>query len=372
VSAQAVYEGVSEGALLASYQFRGSKTDEAPKRVQTAHFFAPKTYEPQARRGEIIAQGTMLARNLVNSPANFMTPKDLANAARKMARETGLRCEVFDRPRIEKEKMGLLLGVAQGSEEDPRFVVLEYGKPRKGQGPLVFVGKGVTFDSGGISIKPATNMEQMKYDMSGAAAVVGAMHNVAKLKPAAHVIGIFAATENMPSGKATKPGDVHIGRSGKSVEIINTDAEGRLILADALDYAKTFKPSAVVNAATLTGACVIALGHAIGVMGNNADLLAAVKSAAEHVGERAWELPMFDEYGDSLKSEVADLKNVSGGRGAGTITAAKFLEKFTDYPWVHLDVAGAAWEDKDHPYRPKGGTGVAVRTFTQLAETWFR
>lgn len=372
VATQTIYQCVAEAMLLAAYLYRGKKTDEPPKRVETAHLFVPKSYETAARHGETIAQSANFARDLVNAPANLMTPTIFVEQARKAAREAGLRVEVWDRARLERENMHLLLGVARGSIEEPRFVILEYGKAVKGRGPLVLVGKGITFDTGGISIKPAANMEQMKYDMSGAAAVVAAMRALALLKVPGHFIALAPLTENMPGGRATKPGDVHLSRDGKSVEIVNTDAEGRLILADALALAKTYKPSAVVDAATLTGACVIALGHVIGLMGNNAALLQAVKEAGEFTGERVWELPMFDEYAEGLKSDVADLKNVTGGRAAGTIIGGKFLEKFTDYPWAHLDIAGAAWEEKDHPYRPKGGTGVGVRLFVELAQNWFR
>ncbi len=372
LDAATVYETIAEGMLLGGYQYRGYKTDKAPQRVDEAVLFVPRAHADAAKRGQIIAEGTLYARDLINSPANYMTPSDLADAAARMARNHGVKVTVWNRQRIERERMHLLLGVSRGSVEEPRFVVMEYGKPVKGKGPLVFVGKGITFDSGGISIKPAANMEQMKYDMSGAAAVVGAMMNVARLQLKGHFVGLFAASENMPGGKATKPGDVHNSRDGKTVEIINTDAEGRLILADALSYAKEFKPSAVVDNATLTGACVIALGHAIGAMGNDAALMDRVRAAAEYSGERLWELPMWDEYADGLKSAVADLRNVTGGRGAGTISAAKFLEKFTDYPWVHLDIAGAAWEDKDSGYRPRGAAGAAVRVFTKLADGWFR
>lgn len=371
VPAPLIYQAVAEGMTLASYLYRGRKTDKAPERVSDAWLHVPKAYDEAAKRGEVIAAGTMLARDLINTPANYMTPAILANEAKKMAKGAGVKIQVWDKSRLEKERMHLLLGVGRGSVEEPRFIVMEYGKPVKGKGPLVLVGKGVTFDTGGTSLKPAGGMEQMKYDMAGSAAVIGAMHNIATLKLKGHFVALVPAAENMPGGNATKPGDVHDSRDGKTVEIINTDAEGRLILADALAVAKDYKPSMVLDVATLTGACVIALGDAIGLMGNNAEVIEAVKGAADHTGERLWELPMFDEYGDGLKSQVADLRNVSAGRKAGTITAAKFLEKFTDYPWGHLDIAGAAWVESEHPYIPKGAAGAAVRIFTQVAETWF-
>jgi leucyl aminopeptidase len=271
---------------------------------------------------------------------------------------------VLDRAAIEREGMKALLAVAQGSAEEPRFIVLEH----RGGGdapPLVLVGKGVTFDAGGISIKPAERMEDMKYDMSGAASVVGALHAIAELGLKANVIGVIPATENLPSGTAYKPGDVIGSHLGKTVEIVNTDAEGRLILADALSYVRRYRPAAVIDAATLTGAVVIALGqHAIGLMGNDGDLMDQVQAAGLRVGERCWSLPLWDEYRPQLDSTIADLKN-SGGRAAGTITAGWFLKEFVDYPWVHLDIAGTAYREEAAPYLRKGATGVPVRLFIE-------
>jgi len=267
--------------------------------------------------------------------------------------------------------MGALLGVAQGAlkDEPPRFIVMEYMPNGAKEAPIVFVGKGITFDSGGISIKPADGMEKMKYDMAGAGAVIGAMRAVASLQLPINVVGLVPTTENMPGGDAIHPGDVLKSMSGITIEVINTDAEGRLILADALTYAERYKPRAVVDLATLTGACVIALGNtAIGLMTNNDELGERVRAAGERAAERTWKLPMWDEYADQIKSDIADIKN-SGGRAAGTITAAHFLAKFAkSYPWVHLDIAGTAWEEKGKAYVPKGATGIGVRLLVELAQ----
>jgi leucyl aminopeptidase len=298
----------------------------------------------------------------------------IAAAAAEAARAAGLDVEVLDRDRMQQLGMGALLGVAQGSEQPPTFIILEHRGARPEQDNIVFVGKGITFDSGGISIKPAEGMERMKYDMSGGAAVMGALRAAALLKVPRNVIGLIPATENLPSGRATKPGDVHRAMNGKTAEIINTDAEGRLILADALAYASRYKPVACVDLATLTGACVVALGHeAIGMMGNTQGetLMNRLRLAGVRAGERVWQLPLWDEYLEHVKSDVADVKNVGMGRAAGTIAGAAFLVKFVDgYPWVHLDIAGTAWADREQPYKPKGGTGVGVRLLTQMLLDW--
>ncbi len=263
--------------------------------------------------------------------------------------------------------MGALLGVARGSEEPPKFIIINYQGDRESNRPIAIVGKTITFDTGGISIKPSERMEQMKYDMSGGAAVLAAIKAAAQLKIPVNVVGFLPATENMPGGNAMKPGDVVKTLSGLTVEVINTDAEGRLILADALSYALRSRPSAIVDLATLTGACTVALGrNAIGLLGNHPGLLERVKAAGEASGERVWELPLWEEYFDQIKSDVADIKNV-GGRGAGTITAAAFLRKFVDdTPWAHLDIASTAWADEPRPYTPKGATGVGVRLLVQF------
>src|SRR6058998_1244529 len=300
-------------------------------------------------------------------PANVCTPSYLADRAKQLADAYGFTLTTLDRAAIRQEGMGALLAVAQGTEQEPRFIVLEYRGAGDAAPPIVLVGKGVTFDSGGISIKPAQNMEDMKYDMSGAAAVLGAFEVVGLLKPKVNVVGLIPATENLPSGTAVKPGDVVKSHLGKTIEIINTDAEGRLILCDALSYARRFKPAAAIDAATLTGAVVVALGHhAIGMMGNDEALLAEVRDAGERAGERCWPLPLWDEYRELLKSDVADVKN-SGGRSAGTIAGAWFLREFVDsFPWVHLDIAGTAYLEGESASHAKGPTGIGVRLFTEF------
>ena len=373
-------QAVVEGMVLALYRFDKFKTEENDRRdVTSVTLIANNREQAKAVRqgaeiGRILGESANFARSLINHPSNEMTPTILAEQARQMAKDCQLKCEVLDRKDMEKLGMGLLLGVAQGSEEPPKFIILEHRGGKRGQGNLVFVGKGITFDSGGISIKPADGMERMKYDMSGGAAVIGALRATALLKVPQNVIGLIPATENLPSGKATKPGDVHRAMNGKTAEIINTDAEGRLILGDALAYAARYKPIACVDLATLTGACVVALGHeAIGMMGNaqGEELMDRLRQAGMRTGERVWQLPLWDEYLEHVKSDVADVKNVGMGRAAGTIAGAAFLVKFVDgYPWVHLDIAGTAWADREQPYKPKGGTGVGVRLLTQMVLDW--
>ncbi|HKS05283.1 MAG TPA: leucyl aminopeptidase [Gemmatimonadaceae bacterium] len=316
--------------------------------------------------GNAIAEGYAVTRDLAMLPANMCTPDHLASTARDIAKRHRLKATVLGRKDLTRMKMGAFLAVAQGTSQEPRLVALEYNGGRGA--PLVLVGKGLCFDTGGISLKPAEKMELMKFDMCGAAGVLGAMEAIARLKLKINVVGLIGATTNMPSGEAYKPGDVLTAMSGRTIEVVNTDAEGRLVLADLLAYAKRFKPSAVVNAATLTGACVIALGNtATGVMGNDQSLIDEVLTAAKAASEPGWQLPMWDEFKDLIKSDVADIKN-SGGRAAGTITAALFLAEFTqDYPWVHLDVAGTAYAEADLVVMPKGPTGTPMGTFVELA-----
>lgn len=370
-------QAVAEGALLGSYSFDAYKTekekDEAPKKVESVTVLAADYSENELSKGigqgEIISAAVAFCRDLVQTPAKDLTPTILAERARLMAQEAGLKCEILTEKEAEELKMGSFLGVARGAmkAQPPRFIVLEH-MPNPGQKPIVFVGKGITFDSGGISIKPAEGMEKMKYDMAGGAAVIGAMKAIAALELPVNVVALVPATENMPGGNAIHPGDVLTTMSGKTIEVINTDAEGRLILADALTYAERYEPEAVVDLATLTGACVIALGHqAIGLLGNNQDLIDRVKAAGDRTWERCWQLPLWEEYNEQIKSDIADVKN-SGGRPGGTITAAALLAKFTGkYPWAHLDIAGTAWEEKGRPYVPKGATGVGVRLLVELA-----
>ena len=365
-----------EGLLLGAYRYDDFKTgDEDRPGLESVTVVTPQRAQAYEIRdgiedGQISAEGTTLARDLSNAPGNAMTPRKLAAAARKMAGETGLNCRVLTRKDIAKERMGALLAVNAGSEEPPRFIVLEHGEATDGMDTLVFIGKGITFDSGGISIKSSGGMEDMKHDMSGAAAVIGAMRSVALAKPSLHVVGLVPATENLPDGKALKPGDIITTRSGKTIEVINTDAEGRLVLADALEYAERYNPTAVIDLATLTGACVVALGYAAtGMMGNDDGLQDRVRSAGETAGERVWPLPLWQDYHDQIKSHVADVKN-TGGRWAGALTAGAFLAKFVERPWVHLDIAGTAYTDASKPYCPKGATGVGVRLLLQLVKDW--
>lgn len=316
--------------------------------------------------GTAIAGGHLLARGLQVQPGNVCTPTYLAEQAQALADRHGFAITVLGPAQLKKEGMGGLLAVAQGSAQEPRFIALEY----RGAGdaaPVVLVGKGVTFDSGGISIKPAQNMEEMKYDMSGAAAVLGTFEVLGRLKPKVNAVGLVPSTENLPSGTAVKPGDVVKSHFGKTIEIVNTDAEGRLILCDALSYARRYKPAAVLDAATLTGAIVIALGHqASGVMGNDEALVAEVREAGERAGERCWPMPLWDEYRDLMKSDIADVKN-SGGRPAGSITAGWFLREFVEgYPWVHIDIAGTAYTESESAIQTKGATAFGVRLFTEL------
>jgi leucyl aminopeptidase len=311
---------------------------------------------------------------MANEPGGYMTPTDMAERAREIAGEFGLSIDVLDEARMEQEGMGALLSVSAGSEQPAKLIILKY-TPREGSGDepgkelLAFIGKGVTFDSGGISIKPGENMELMKYDMTGGATVIGAMRAIAQLKPPIPVLGVVPATENLPSGKATKPGDVVRAMNGKTIEIINTDAEGRLILADAMAYAKKLGATRMVDMATLTGAVSIALGDVnAAILGTDQELIDEVIEAGREVGERFWQLPLDKEYSKQIKSDIADIKN-TGGRKAGTITAAAFLKEFAEgVSWAHLDIAGTAWGDDAKPYRSKGPTGIAVRTLLNIVE----
>jgi leucyl aminopeptidase len=371
--------GAVEGAVLAAWDYRDLKTipaenDDPVVRLRSLTLLAADEAEAGemksgANVGRAVAEAENLARELAAKPANVATPSHLAEVAERIGGEGDMQVTVLDRAAIEAEGLGGMLAVAAGSDEEPRFIILEYRGGTEGARPLVLVGKGVTFDTGGISIKPAEKMEEMKYDMSGAAAVLGAMQAVARLRPAVNVVALVPCTENLPSGRAVKPGDVITMYSGKTVEVTNTDAEGRLIVADALAYARRYDPQAIIDAATLTGSVVIALGHeAIGLMGNNGDLIDQVRAVGERTGERCWPLPLWDPYRKQLDSEVADLKNV-GGRPAGSITAGWFLKEFVgDTPWVHLDIAGTAYRDEPAPYLRKGPTGVPTRLFIE----WIR
>ncbi len=365
-AAQAIAEGLAQGAWQYSELKRPPEDRKPPlERVEILVTEEEESAERGHAIGAAIGAGQSLARGIQVLPGNVCTPTYLARAAEELASRHGFRITVLDPAAIAREKLGGLLAVARGSAEEPRFVVLEYHGAEGA--PVVLVGKGVTFDAGGISIKPAQNMEDMKYDMSGAAAVLGTFEALGRLRPAAHVIGLIPSTENMPSGTALKPGDVVTSHSGKTIEVINTDAEGRLILADALSWARRYQPACVLDIATLTGAVVVALGHAAsGVMGTDDALLEEVRGAGERAGERVWPLPLWDEYRDLMKSDIADVKN-AGGRPAGSISAGWFLREFVEgYPWVHLDIAGTAYTDRDDPTRVKGPTGMGVRLFSEF------
>ena len=324
------------------------------------------------KTGIVVGEAINFTRDLANEPGGYMTPTDMAERARDIANEFGLSIDVLDEARMEHEGMGSLLSVTRGSDEEAKLIILKY-TPANVQSDdkelLSFVGKGVTFDSGGISLKPGENMELMKYDMTGAATVLGVMRAIAQLKPPIPILGVAPCTENLPSGKATKPGDVVKAMTGKTIEIINTDAEGRLILADAIAYAKKLGATRVIDMATLTGAVSIALGDVnAAVLGTDQDLIDEIISAGREVGEKFWQLPLDKEYSKQIKSDIADIKNV-GGRKAGTITAAAFIKEFADgLAWAHLDIAGTAWGDDAKPYRSKGPTGIAVRTLLRIVD----
>jgi leucyl aminopeptidase len=361
---QAVAEGLAQGV----WQFLDMKRpgeDRKPP-LERVDLLADDDAVVEGHRiGAAIGAGQTLARGIQVLPGNICTPTYLGGAAEELAARHGHGVTVLDKAAIVREKMGALLAVAQGSQEEPRFIVLEY-KGADGA-PIVLVGKGVTFDTGGISIKPAQNMEDMKYDMSGAAAVLGTFEMLGRLRPPVHVIGLIPTTENMPSGTAVKPGDVITSHLGKTIEVINTDAEGRLILCDALSWARRYHPSCVIDIATLTGAIVVALGNvAAGVMGTDDALVEEVRRAGDRAGERVWPLPLWDEYRELMKSDIADVKN-AGGRPAGSISAGWFLREFVEgYPWAHLDIAGTAYTDREDPSRVKGPTGMGVRLFSEL------
>lgn len=369
-----------EGAILGHYRFLPYKTEKEgiTPDVEEIIVAEPDRAKVSAlrdglRETQIICESVIFARDLISTPANDMTPTILGEKAKEVARRVGgIKCRVLGRNEIEKLGMNAFLGVARGSHEPPRLIIMEYRGAKRTESPLVLVGKGLTFDSGGISLKPAEKMEEMKSDMSGAAAVIATIKAVAELKWPVNLVALVAATENLPGGSALKPGDILKSCSGKTIEVINTDAEGRLTLADALSYAaKKFRPAAIIDIATLTGACIVALGEElIGLMGTNSDLKRKIGAAAEETGEYVWELPLWKPYEEQIKSEVADVKN-TGGRPAGTITAGLFLRKFVDdYPWVHLDIAGCAWQNKDRPYIPKGAAGVGVRLLTRFVKHW--
>jgi leucyl aminopeptidase len=366
---------LAEGAITGSfdttiYQERPERRLAASGVVILAKGFDGSSLQRGIDHGIVLGEAVNFARRLAITPANDMTPTHMAQEATKAATGAGLEIDVLDEARARQEGMGSFLSVAQGSSQPPKFIVLRYNGDPSSKELLALVGKGITFDTGGISIKPAERMEEMKYDMSGGAGVIAAMRALGKLRPKLNVVGIVPATENMPGGKATKPGDIVKAMNGKTIEVINTDAEGRLILADALCYANKLGATKIVDAATLTGACVIALGHASSAAITNDDAFgAAFLSAAKLTGERYWQMPYYEDYTTAMKSDIADLKN-TGGRPAGTLTAAAFLREFVDAtPWIHLDIAGTAYLDTESAWQAKGPTGTPVRAFVALAES---
>ncbi len=375
--AAACAQAIAEGSLLGAYRFTRYKSakDDENGEVETLLLLEHDPAKaaqmaPAVSRGVVMARATNLQRDLANEPSNHLTPTVLADRARQVAEGGGLEFEVLERADMEGKGMGSLLSVAKGSAQPPKLLRLSYrGRPGDGY-DLALVGKGITFDTGGISIKPAAGMDAMKADMTGAAAVIAAMEGIATLKPRINVVGIAPCTENMPGGAASKPGDVVTAMNGKTIEILNTDAEGRLVLADAVCWARELGAIRVVDIATLTGAVTTALGDVCyGIMTNNGDLAAAIEAAAAAAGEKTWRLPMFKEYDELVKSDVADIKNTgTGNRGAGTIVGAKFIEHFVgDTPWVHMDIAGVDIGDKDRGWVAKGATGYGVRSLINLA-----
>jgi len=376
---------LAEGAVLGGYRFdsyrkNGGNGEDPPGEVGSLALLferAGDLREARAgtREGAILAESQNLARDLSNEPANALPPAELARRAQGIAREVGLGCRVLGVPEMRKLGMGAILAVGQGSAHPPRLLILEHrpggarrSSRKRTSSPVCVVGKGITFDSGGISIKPSQGMDEMKHDMSGAAAVIGALRACALLRLPMHVVGVIGAAENMPSGTAYRPGDIVTSMSGKTIEILNTDAEGRVVLADALHYARqNFEPRAMIDLATLTGACVVALGKwATGLFGNHEKLVELVRKAGDATGEKAWPLPLWEEHRKAVRSEIAQLKNATG-RDAGSSTAAAFLAAFAeDTPWVHLDIAGTGWTTKATAYQPRGATGVGVRLVVEV------
>ena len=368
-----VAQAMVEGAILGSYQFTVYRSEAASGQdIGGMTLLIPKKGQLRQvaegiRRGVATAEATVFVRDLCNHPSNVLTPARVASEAKTLARANGIAITILEQKEMERLGMGALLGVARGSQEPPKFIVLEYnGAKKKDERPVVLVGKTITFDTGGISLKPAENMEHMKADMTGGAEVLASIRAAARLKLPLRLISILPVAENMPGGRAMKPGDIVTTLSGKTVEVQNTDAEGRLILADGLAYAMRYKPAALIDIATLTGACVVALGQfAIGMFGTDHALKEQVRKSGQKAGERVWEMPLWEEYFEQLKSDVADMRNI-GGRGGGMITAALFLSKFVgDCPWVHLDIASTDWSERERAYVPKGPTAIGTRLLVQ-------
>ncbi len=373
------FQAVVEGCMLGGYKFLQYKGDSDSQTVELPSSFTFVTSDSQTKRkadkavsrGQILAEGQLLVRDLASTPGNYLTPKLLAGRVEKLGKKHKFSVSVLDEKQMAKKKMGALLSVSRGSTEPARFIIMKHNGGHKGQAPVVLVGKGVTFDSGGISLKAGLNMHEMKGDMTGGACVIAALTTAARLKLPLNVVGLVPATENMPAGNATKPGDVVTSRKGLTIEVINTDAEGRMILADALDYANEFKPQAVIDIATLTGASLYIIGYeGAPFFSNNKKLKAKIESASSATSERVWNMPLWDAFSESMKSPVADLWN-SGGRDAGTCKAASFLEYFIgDWPWAHIDIAYVDVEPKGRPYIPKGATGIGLRLLIETLSNW--
>ena len=361
---------MGEGLVLGSYQFLDYKTkDDENFELDSASVIGCDSDE--ISKGTEIGKAVCFSRDLSNHPGNVTTPTRLADAAREISDQAGMELTIFDRKEFTEMGMGGLAGVAQGTDEPPKFIILEYYGADKDERPKVLVGKGLTFDAGGISIKPASKMDEMKYDMCGSATVLGVFKAIAALRPKINVVGIVPSTENLVGAKAYKPGDILTAYNGKTIEVLNTDAEGRIILADGLSYAsKHYEPEFILDFATLTGAVLVALGHiATGIMGTDGDLISRVKRSSENVGERVWEFPLWPEYCKQIRSDIADVKNIGAPRQAGTIAGGAFLKEFVgeNIPWVHFDIAGTAWGVKPDPCNPKGSaTGVAIRLVLDL------
>ncbi len=377
LAVRAIVEGATIGDFDPGYYKSDRKDKDKEQKIDAVTIVVRNTDDQKSlaaalETGRIIAESQNFTRDLVNEPSNLMTPTILAERAKKMAAEVGLKCETYGADKIKELKMGAFWGVAQGSDEPPALIVLRYEPAGAAKDVhLGLVGKGVTFDTGGISIKPADGMEKMKYDMAGAATMIGAMRAIALLKPKVKVTAVVCATENMPSGKAQKPGDVQIAMSGKSIEIINTDAEGRLILADGLYYARQLGCTHLVDAATLTGAVVVALGYVnAGIFASTDEMYERFAKANQQAGEKMWRLPLDDEYKELIKSNIADMQN-SGARYGGAIFAAMFLKEFSeDTPWIHLDIAGTAWMEENKPWIAKGPSGIALRSLVEFVKGW--
>ncbi len=370
----AAAQSAAEGVITGNFDVNTYHSDRKDQQLTDVTLTVPASADQKAvtsavAEGTILAESQNLTRTLALEPSNLMTPRILADRAKAMCAETGLACEVYGPNKLKELKMGAFLSVSQGAGEEPRLVVMRYEPASAPASPVLgLVGKGITFDTGGISIKPSDGMEKMKYDMCGAATMIGAMRAIALLKPNVRVIAILCATENMPDGNAQKPGDVQFAMNGKSIEVINTDAEGRLVLADGLCYARQLGATHLIDAATLTGAVVVALGyHNVGVFSNDEDFADDFTDSTIRTGEKMWRMPVDQDYFDHIRSEIADIKN-TGGRYGGAVTAAMFLKEFVeDNPWIHLDIAGTAWLEENKPWMPKGPSGVAVRSLVDFA-----